>query len=340
MPRSGSKIAQNKKANTTTQCCRWDFTLWDEISANEVRKTLKEYCKKYCFQQEQGEKSGGIHFQGRFSLKLKKRSPEVVKLFSKHWKGFHVTPTSNENKDNDFYVLKEDTRIDGPFTDLNEIYIPKDVENMKELWPFQKKIFNDHKIYDERTINMVIDTIGNKGKTRCTRYCCINGDAEEIPFAKDFRDIMRMSYDLGPRKCYFIDLPRALPKDRMKEFFAGLEKLKSGYAFDDRHRLKVRRFDPPNIYIFSNIYPDTSLLSKDMWKIWTINEDKELVPYNDDTIDALLEVKQPIEFLPSSESDKSSSDRESDYNSNSDSDYDVISITTMQEGGGHKVKPK
>lgn len=303
MPKNGSKVAQRKNTKKPpTQCCRYDITIWDDISANEVRKILNEFCKKYCFQQEKGEKNEGIHFQGRVSLKQKKRESEAIKMFSKNLSKFHVSVTSNENKDNDFYVLKEEGRIDGPFTDLNEQFIPKDVEEMKTLRPFQKKIADLGTEYDKRTVHIIYDPDGNNGKTSIVRWMMCYKDAAEIPFCNEFRDVMRMGYDMGPKKIYFIDMPRALPKNKMEQFFAAIEKLKSGYAYDDRNHFKYRLFDRPQIFVFTNVMPDLSLLSKDMWKIWTI-QNQDLVPYKN-PIDDLLDVKTEPEFeFRSSESE-------------------------------------
>ena len=57
---------------TASPCCVYDFTLFDEITQAEVRKTLSILCKKYCFQLEKGEQTEKLHFQGRMSLKNKK----------------------------------------------------------------------------------------------------------------------------------------------------------------------------------------------------------------------------------------------------------------------------
>lgn len=315
MPKSGSKIAQRKNTRKPpTQCCRYDLTIFDDLTSNEIRQIFKEFCKKYCFQQEKGTESGKNHFQCRISLKQKKRKGEAIKLFAQKLSKFHLAPTSNENKDNDFYAMKADTRIDGPFTDCNETFIPKDVEAMKELRPFQKSIMELCKLYTERGVNIIYEPNGNKGKTRLVRYCMCHGNAKKLPYCKEYRDVMRMAFDVGVYKNYFFDMPRALPKKQLEDFFAGIEELKSGYAFDERNHFKDRLFDPPNIFIFTNILPDQTLLSKDMWKIWTINDNYELVEYKDPITDPLLQGKEIVsdyEFR-SSESEELQTESDSD----------------------------
>lgn len=262
-------------------CCTYDVTIpADKFSPKELRDIFKEHCKKYCFQKEEGEKTGFVHYQCRISLKTKKRLHEAIKLFPKI-NGGHFSLTASTNKDNDFYVMKEDTRIEGPFTDQNEIIIPQDVLDMKVLWSWQDSMWKILIKRDTtyRLIHLVYCPGGGTGKTRFTRWMCYNADAEEIPFANDHKDIMRFAYDLGEKQIYLVDMPRAINKQKLNSLYAGIEKLKDGYCYDDRYKLQVRRFFPPQICVFTNEEPDLRMLSRDRWRLWTINHKKELKPY-------------------------------------------------------------
>lgn len=73
-------------------------------------------------------------------------------------------------------------------------------------------------------------------------------------------------------------MPRAINKEKLYQFFSGIETLKSGYCYDDRYKFTKRLFDRPRICIFTNVEPDETLLSKDMWRIWTVI-DNQLKPY-------------------------------------------------------------
>lgn len=114
--------------------CTWDFTWFpsyvtkeelkgiepgdlDDCDAGrkEIEDFLKQHCKKWCYQLELSA-SGSHHYQGRVSLKEKSRLAGLVKL----WKGPHFSMTSNENRTNNFYVEKTDTRIDGPWKDTDK----------------------------------------------------------------------------------------------------------------------------------------------------------------------------------------------------------------------------
>lgn len=272
---------------SSSACCVYDFTLFDDTDPISVRRTLRDCCKKYSFQLERGDNSGTIHYQGRLSLKMKKRPGELNKLLRGNgWERFHLSITSKENRDNCFYVCKEDTRIEGPFTDINDVEVPIDVKKMVTLRPWQddlKKILLE---YEERVVDIIYDEGGNVGKTRFCRYMMVNHKAKKLPYCNEFKDIMRMAYDVGAQDIYFIDLPRASSKKSLYGMFSAIEELKSGYAYDDRNHFRDRIFDPPRVCIFTNEIPDLSLLSKDMWKIRTINENLELVDYEiDETAD-------------------------------------------------------
>jgi len=78
---------------------------------------------------------------------------------------------------------------------------------------------------------------------------------------------------------YFIDMPRAINKGKLVEFYAGIEDIKNGHCWDCRYRFSELYFDSPSIWLFSNTIPDFKLLSPDRWMIWTI-DNNELFLYN------------------------------------------------------------
>lgn len=289
-------MSSSKSSKKNENACKvYDFTLFDDIDKNMIKKSLESLCRKFCFQKEKGEETGKIHFQGRFTLKIKKRKSEIIKLLQEEsWKKFHISITSSNNQKNDYYVMKDDTRIEGPWTDEDvEIYIPKDIKKINELKPWQESLRNTLKEYNERTVDIVFDESGNKGKTTLVRYMMLYDDAELLPFCNDYKDIMRMAYDVGPKEIYLVDMPRAINKEKLSQFFSGIETLKSGYCYDDRYKFTKRIFDRPRICIFTNVQPDKSMLSKDMWKIWCINNEEQLVPYID-PIDEFIEEESDV----------------------------------------------
>lgn len=254
---------------TSNAICTWDFTApCDKYSFDDIKSMLVEHCKKWAFQKEQGDNTGYIHWQGRCSLKIKSRTP--YKIFNTT--DVHYTPTSTENSLNTFYVIKSLTRIDGPWTDSDPEpkYIPRQIKGIT-LRKWQQQIIDDRLIWDTRTINIVWDDKGNHGKSILKTYAGVYDYGRALPFTNDYRDMMRMVMDTPKMSLYIIDIPRALKKDQLRQFFGAVETIKDGYAYDDRYHFKEEYFDCPNIWIFTNILPETEMLSKDRWKIWTFN---------------------------------------------------------------------
>lgn len=272
-----------KKVTKETSVCVFDFTLFDDIPYEVIKVALAKICKKYTFQQEKGEETGTIHFQGRFSLKNKKRKCDVIRVCSKDlgWLKFHISITSKENRTNDFYVTKDETRIAGPFSDKEVIEdIPPDVLEMKTLYPWQQQMCDLLHEDSNRAIDIVYDPEGCKGKTALTRYMRHYHGAQLIPLLNDAKDIMRIAYNSitkkGIKSIYMIDMPRAVAKDKLQQFFSGIELLKSGYAYDDRYEFNDITFKKPRVCVFTNTYPTMNFMSKDMWNIWKI-EDNQLI---------------------------------------------------------------
>ena len=261
----------------TNAVSNYDFTVFttDEIT---VKKLLTTYCKKWDFQEEIAPTTGNHHMQGRMKLKVKERLTGVEKKFP----GWHLSITSTENVNNNYYVTKEDTRIRGPWSSSDvEIYIPRQVREIVQLHPWQDYILKDRDIWDTRHINIIIDTKGNIGKSTLVTYGGCKGLSRKIPYSNDFRDIMRMVMDAPTSKLYLFDLPKALKKEHLYQFFAGVEEIKNGYAYDDRYSFKEKYFDCPNIWIFTNTAPDRLMLSADRWRFWQIDDQMNLVPLND-----------------------------------------------------------
>lgn len=280
----------------------YDFTLPAIfVTREQVEKWCIRKCKKWCFQRECGSE-GYEHYQGRISLRKKTRLSTQIK--EQPWESdeldnnsthCHWSITSEHNRNNDFYCMKDnndywgvegnpDKPPDcGPWTDLNaheSLAIPRQIREIEVLYPWQKSIINKCDIWDTRTINMIVDTTGNIGKSVLVGYMRVYGLARKIPVLNDYKDVMRMVMDQAVSRCYLIDMPRAMKKDKLGQLYTAIEEIKSGYAFDDRYSFKERFFDCPNMWIFTNTMPDFSLLSRDRWVLWEVNEQKELVRFN------------------------------------------------------------
>lgn len=286
---TGNTGKKTKDLKKDTPCCTFDFRISKkDIDETIIKTALKEIAKKWVFQEEKGEKTGYEHYQGRFSLKLKSIKPTVLKKCqSLNFNPNYLEKTSKENQKNDFYVTKDDTRISGPWKDTDtEKFIPKKYEDaFKNMYPYQKCIYDSKDVYDDRTINLIYDNQGNIGKSTIGMICELKAKGEYLPPLTDAKELVQTLCDICMAKeerdptPIIIDLPRAMQKDKMFGLFSAIEQIKNGKLYDIRYKYKSWMINPPQIWVFSNKLPDENLLSNDRWKIWTINDKKELVKY-------------------------------------------------------------
>lgn len=265
---------------TTHQCAEYEWTLPAEEDPNSQRvdviATLKDWASKWWFQYEEGDQ-GYKHFQGKLNLKKKRRLQEIAPLLQAEppLKKIHLSPTCKNNIGKTNYIIKKDTRIDGPWTwEDEEIYIPRQIREITELYPWQQSIVDQVGVWDTRTINVIYDKDGNIGKSTLVGYLRAHQLAKKLPFCNDFKDIMRMVCDMPTSRCYLIDMPRAINKEKLFQMYSAIEEIKNGYAYDDRYKFKEKFFDCPNIWVFSNTLPDRNLVSNDRWKIWEVKDNQ------------------------------------------------------------------
>jgi hypothetical protein len=277
-----------------SQVCGWDFTQsvihW-EGGHIELMKILDKHCKKWAFQEEKSEQ-GYQHYQGRISLKMKQRLSGVRRILERaHW-----SVTSNANKGNMFYVLKEESRVAGPWTnemDLIPKYVPRQIRNI-ELYPWQQRIIDLSKEWDTRSIHLIFDVRGNIGKSTLVTYMGVHKLAHQIPFCNDYKEILQAVMDRPTRTCYLIDMPRAVKKEKQFQLWGAVETIKSGYCFDKRYSFKERYFDCPQVFAFTNFLPDKRLLTGDRWKVWQV-QNQQLMEYEIPDEEEKQEIEQFLE---------------------------------------------
>lgn len=249
----------------------WDITIPEHAFNNEqdVADLFNKMFKKWAFQLEKGENTDYLHYQCRVSTRTKSRNEPSIK-------GVHpdaITPTSNNNKDNDFYVLKEATCVNGPWTDKDQ---PKSLTKQlsifkkRDFYPWQSSLLEIANIWDDRFIDVIYDTEGKLGKSIFSEYLEHENIAEEVPPYRSMEDIFQWVAGRPIKKVYIFDMPRGMKKDKLAEFYSGIEVIKNGVAYDKRHYPKKIRFDRPRIFIFTNSLPKFELLSMDRWKVWRI----------------------------------------------------------------------
>lgn len=304
-------MSDTNEENDNKQVCMFDFRSNVEYYSKEkLINFLVKYCKFWAFQIEKGELNGYIHYQGRLSLIKKKYKNHLLSLFEKELlkKPNYLMPSCNSVKSskNFNYVLKEDTKVEGPYTDKNykkhpgikfiPEYIPYQIQHINEdsLYSYQRSIIESGllKNRNSRVIDCIYDKLGNRGKSTISNYIGIYKLGYDMPPINNYKeltnavcDILLDNQDHDPKLMLF-DIPRATQNINSKplhEMMAAFEQIKKGRVSDGRHSFKEWIFDSPRIWIFTNDIIDKSLLSSDRWNIWTINNSNELVPYGDET---------------------------------------------------------
>jgi len=260
----------------------------DRYTLDQMKEWFRLHCKRWCFQQERSDNTGYLHWQCRISLISKKRADTMRHWIANTMTGWHESPTSNPSfhSGDEFYVIKVDTRINGPWSDRDDVNpnnIPKRLRNDNMTWrPWQQSVINlINEEPDDRTVNIIINPTGQVGKSTLALWLMARKKAQRIPQQKDARDIMRMIMCCPIRSCYFIDLPKATSHRDMHSIYAAIEEIKNGYAYDDRYKFTEKLFEPPHIWVFTNVKPDEKLLSRDRWKYWSINSQLQLVEHSD-----------------------------------------------------------
>lgn len=263
------------------------------FSEFDIINALKPLCKKFGFQQEIGE-HGYRHYQIRISLIKKTTQNNLRKLLSDTvLKGCHISITSNNCNDVYHYVNKEQTRVEGTkaYTDKSPPP-PEMTDQLKdflnyELYPWQEEVADIAKETDNRKITFIYDPNGNNGKSILCEFLEWNDLADEIAMCNSFEDIS--SYICSRRQqgfkshCYIVDMPRAMKKEKLYQFYSGLESIKNGICFDKRYSASKIRFNRPQIIVFTNVMPqELDSFSKDRWQIKLLNNvDKSLTDITD-----------------------------------------------------------
>lgn len=255
----------------------WDFTVSAKNHKHEQAKVQKDeiiaWCnlmgKKWAFQKERGNETGYEHYQCRISLKEKVRLPKN--------KGWHFTPTSGEGSKTFSYVMKEDTRIEGPWTDKDTAeYIPVKFRGEFVYRGWQKKVMEAIESMEDRKIILLTSKEGNKGKSWFQKHLKFRHNWVKLAATLvTAQDIMRAAMNkIGARRVIpgiCIDIPRSVSKKHMWTIGQAIECLLEGECYDDRYKFSDHDFEPCPIVVSTNWMPDLKIFSKDRWIIIDVN---------------------------------------------------------------------
>lgn len=224
---------------------------------------------KFIFQLERGEQ-GRLHYQGHINLKTKMRSLQWAESVQSFMPGVHVSPSSKEGEvQAEFYAMKEDTRVAGPWADRDFIF--PDFSDIAEPsgWQIQMR---DTLIGppEKRYIYWVWEDTGCTGKSDFTTHMELKHSCMGLGLSTAADNFYAVSE--FPRRAYIFDIPRTLPKRfDWAEVYMSLEKIKDRNFLSTKYKpKKVLLPVIPHVVVFSNQAPDLAALSVDRWKVYKI----------------------------------------------------------------------
>lgn len=254
---------------------RWRFTksVSEEGECVEREKLIAMLglkCSRWVFQLERGDETGYLHYQGRCSLKAGRNQKDVASWLGC---GFSQVSPEHETESNDFYLVKEETRVDGPWSDKDckKAPVPWDLKVITEWKPWQMSLFESFKEKDDRIINVLIDEVGGIGKTKVFKKALYEGWIGMVPAIGDAKDIVQAVCSMGPKDAYVVDLPRCGESDQhMRSIYKAIEMVKNGVVLDYRYSFKQLIMGSPVIWVFTNLVPNMDHLSADRWRLWSV----------------------------------------------------------------------
>jgi len=291
------------------RCCLFDITIPYEKYKEGIpthlvlSPILSNLFKQFCFQKEETP-DGYVHWQVRGSLHNKVNQStfyrDIVPQCPGNWS---LTSTGTHNAGNQFsYVMKADTRIEGPWSDKDCPRAPPEytdqLRNFDKVtrYPWQDSLIQLAQTYNERHINYIYDPHYNSGKSIMCEWLEYHALGEEIPPTPLMEDIIQFVMCMPVAKCYLFDMPAALPKKFMQQMYAGLEMLKNGFLYDKRHHGTKKRISRPALILFANTLPIYGLMAPDRYITWYITPDKRLIRY-DSTIHPFGDGSLPVSMF-------------------------------------------
>lgn len=264
----------------------WDLTLkFNEQRAIDLAKCLKELASQWAFQLEVSEEKKYKHWQIRIKLFHEKRKKQLKELCDgTPFQKARMRPTSTAASKTFNYVMKKDTRIDGPWTDKDSEMqdMPRQIKPWENnLRPFQesiKRMIQDDKS-DDRKVNILYHMSGNIGGSQFGIWLEVKRIASFIPPFMDPGDMIQCVMGKPTMHCYYIDMPRQMDKLKLNGFWQGIEMMKTGFIYDKRHKWKQKIIDSPTIWVKTNCLPRREEMSNDRFVFWTVTDDYVLVPY-------------------------------------------------------------
>lgn len=239
----------------------WSFRFtYDKINLDHLDHLICKISDKFRFQLERGN-GGQLHWQGCFKSRKRMRRGAVRKVFDGFNLNFpkcdYLEPTVDTDAA-EAYVMKEDTRVDGPW----EKGFPKPPRIDTRLSEFVPRPGWQQFIVDlldtepdDRTVYWHVDEVGGTGKSLLSKWLAQRDDVVVVTSCKsaDIATVIEPSMLM-----LIIDIPRC--NDGHFVPYNIIEQVKNGFVCDGKlkKKMEVTSFAPPHVVIFSNHYPERS----------------------------------------------------------------------------------
>lgn len=224
------------------------------------------------FQLEAAPTTGRLHFQANVKTKEKRRSKTLAKASNHLLPGVEISPCSITGQaELASYVMKNETRIQGPWGWPTDIYRGADLYTTPRPW---QKTLEEYITMppDKREIIWIHNSKGNAGKSQfCKKMCWLHG-AAHLAYARTENLIALACHKIS--HCFLVDLSRSMPKDIGKfDLYSALEQIKNGMLVNTKYEVKTVFFDPPHVIVFANQQPAYLAMTADRWKVMHITDD-------------------------------------------------------------------
>lgn len=237
----------------------WDFTLSkdkaQEMFIDDMEmlgRILKPKCDRCVVGDEEGA-DGYKHYQGRCVFKKGVTLTELrMMLPSAHWTPTHVRNFDYCEKEGKFWRSWEEAL--GEYVGM-------------ELLRWQEKTMKLLETQSDRSVLVIIDTEGGKGKTTLAKIMVSRHIGAYCPAMEDAKDYMAWALAHQTAKTFILDIPRAEDRKKDKQLWSAVEQMKNGYLWDKRNHWQEAWIEPPKVLVFTNSMPDKRLLSDDRWDI-------------------------------------------------------------------------
>jgi hypothetical protein len=292
------------------QCRGFDFTLpappvvsegeGDSVSAmqrytdaaEKITRVLEQHCSQWVFQLERGEQTGYVHFQGRMRLREKGYVPKVLREWpATVLPGVHLSVTTcraftTRNFD---YVTKDETRVQGPWTErdvrLNSEQLAAFVAS--GIRPWHRAVVDTLRQQDHSHIDLLVHTAASQLDRVDWAVFKEWLQHQKLSYqvqagVEQPQHLLRCVFNLPPQPGYTVTLPvYRLDRDglRLRKFLNAIEDVKCGESHDPRwnHRERIVR-DRPRVLVSATAHPGRDVLSAH-WRCWMIDEAGQLVPF-------------------------------------------------------------